>query len=46
MLTPWNLRFHGPRPDCWTISDDGYGLFFRRHLSSSRLKKFPLRIDF
>jgi hypothetical protein len=23
--TPWNFRFHGPRPDCWRISDDGYG---------------------
>ena len=23
-LTPWDLRFHGPRPDCWRISDDGY----------------------
>jgi hypothetical protein len=23
-ITPWDLRFHGPRPDCWRISDDGY----------------------
>jgi SAM-dependent methyltransferase len=23
-VSPWNLRFHGPRPDCWRISDDGY----------------------
>lgn len=27
-LTPWNLRFHGPRPDCWRISDDGYRALF------------------
>lgn len=23
-ITPWDFRFHGPRPDCWRISDDGY----------------------
>jgi len=28
ILTPWNLRFHGPRPDCWRISDDGYQALF------------------
>ncbi len=28
ILTPWNLRFHGPRPDCWRISDDGYRALF------------------
>ena len=28
LLTPWNLRFHGPRPDCWRISDDGYHALF------------------
>ena len=28
ILTPWNLRFHGPRPDCWRISDDGYEALF------------------
>lgn len=26
--TPWNFRFHGPRPDCWRISDDGYRVLF------------------
>ena len=26
--TPWNLRFHGPRPDCWRLSDDGYRALF------------------
>lgn len=24
IITPWDLRFHGPRPDCWRISDDAY----------------------
>lgn len=28
ILTPWNLRFHGPRPDCWRISDDAYRELF------------------
>jgi hypothetical protein len=28
MATPWNFRFHGPRPDCWRISDDGYAALF------------------
>jgi hypothetical protein len=28
LQTPWNLRFHGPRPDCWRISDDGYHALF------------------
>lgn len=28
ILTPWNLRFHGPRPDCWRLSDDGYRALF------------------
>ena len=28
-LTPWDLRFHGPRPDCWRISDDGYRWLLR-----------------
>lgn len=23
VLVPWALRLHGPRPDCWRISDDG-----------------------
>jgi SAM-dependent methyltransferase len=32
-ITPWDLRFHGPRPDCWRISDDGY-----RHLLSKRFE--------
>jgi hypothetical protein len=28
IATPWNFRFHGPRPDCWRISDDGYNALF------------------
>ena len=28
LMTPWNLRYHGPRPDCWRISDDGYEALF------------------
>lgn len=28
ILTPWNLRFHGPRPDCWRLSDDAYRALF------------------
>ena len=28
--TPWNFRFHGPRPDCWRISDDGYHALFNK----------------
>lgn len=27
-LTPFYLRFHGPRPDCWRITDDGYHALF------------------
>jgi hypothetical protein len=31
LQTPWNLRFHGPRPDCWRISDDGYHALFDQY---------------
>lgn len=31
LQTPWNLRFHGPRPDCWRISDDGYHVLFDKY---------------
>lgn len=27
-LSPWALRLHGPRPDCWRISDDGFDALF------------------
>jgi hypothetical protein len=39
ILTPWNLRFHGPRPDCWRISDDGYIALFSEHFNILNLNK-------
>jgi hypothetical protein len=41
LLTPWNLRFHGPRPDCWRISDDGYVALFSKSFTIERLDKIP-----
>jgi hypothetical protein len=41
MLTPWNLRFHGPRPDCWPISDDGYRALFPPPFVIESLEKIP-----
>jgi hypothetical protein len=38
MLTPWNLRFHGPRPDCWRISDDGYHALFGQGFQIERIE--------
>jgi SAM-dependent methyltransferase len=38
-LTPWNLRFHGPRPDCWRISDDGYKALFGKHFNLVEVEK-------
>lgn len=44
--TPWNFRFHGPRPDCWRISDDGYEHLFKEHFTILELKKHnPLGHD-
>jgi SAM-dependent methyltransferase len=37
--TPWNFRFHGPRPDCWRISDDGYEALFKDQLTIVSLEK-------
>ena len=37
--TPWNFRFHGPRPDCWRISDDGYEALFKDCLTIKELEK-------
>ena len=37
--TPWNFRFHGPRPDCWRISDDGYEALFKNCLRIRELEK-------
>lgn len=39
ILTPWNRRFHGPRPDCWRISDDGYRALFSDLFNILRLDK-------
>ena len=41
LLTPWNFRFHGPRPDCWRISDDGYEALFAEHFTIETLYKIP-----
>ena len=38
--TPWNFRFHGPRPDCWRISDDGYEELFGKHFEILKLEKY------
>jgi SAM-dependent methyltransferase len=37
--TPWNFRFHGPRPDCWRISDDGYEALFKDCLTIEEMEK-------
>lgn len=39
LQTPWNLRFHGPRPDCWRISDDGYHALFGDHYDFIELSR-------
>jgi hypothetical protein len=41
ILTPWNLRFHGPRPDCWRISDDGYRALFAEHFEIESIEQIP-----
>jgi hypothetical protein len=41
VLTPWNLRFHGPRPDCWRISDDGYKALFGTDFDIVSIDKIP-----
>lgn len=38
-LTPWDLRFHGPRPDCWRISDDGYESLLEDKLEILEIEK-------
>lgn len=37
LQTPWNLRLHGPRPDCWRISDDGYHALFDKYFDFAQL---------
>ncbi|MDR7417462.1 MAG: hypothetical protein QN178_00970 [Armatimonadota bacterium] len=39
LQTPWNLRFHGPRPDCWRISDDGYHALFDAQFEFVRFER-------
>lgn len=41
VLTPWNLRLHGPRPDCWRISDDGYQALFAPLFDVVSIEKIP-----
>jgi hypothetical protein len=41
IVTPWNIRFHGPRPDCWRISDDGYRALFEEGFEIERLEQLP-----
>lgn len=38
--TPWNFRFHGPRPDCWRISDDGYQSLFDQGFEFISLEQY------
>jgi hypothetical protein len=38
--TPWNFRFHGPRPDCWRISDDGYQALFDQGFEFVSLEQY------
>lgn len=37
-LTPWDLRFHGPRPDCWRISDDAYRVLLEPYFVNIKFK--------
>lgn len=39
VLTPWALRLHGPRPDCWRISDDGLRALFEGVLTVESVQK-------
>lgn len=41
ILTPWNLRFHGPRPDCWRLSDDAYRALFGKGWTIESLEQIP-----
>lgn len=45
IITPWDLRFHGPRPDCWRISDDAYEYLLSPYASMIKITKIdnPLR---
>jgi hypothetical protein len=41
VITPWDLRFHGPRPDCWRISDDAYRLLLEPHFRKVDIHQIP-----
>ena len=41
IITPWDLRFHGPRPDCWRISDDAYQLLLEPLFSEVAIRQIP-----
>lgn len=41
VITPWNLRFHGPRPDCWRLSDDAYRALFGPGWTIESLEQIP-----
>ncbi len=45
IITPWDLRFHGPRPDCWRISDDAYEYLLAPYTANIEITKIenPLR---
>lgn len=38
LQVPWNLRFHGPRPDCWRFSDDGLHALFDQYFTFESLE--------
>jgi hypothetical protein len=38
LITPWDLRFHGPRPDCWRISDDAYRHLLQNHFEIKKME--------
>jgi len=38
IITPWDLRFHGPRPDCWRISDDAYRHLLQNHFEIKKME--------
>jgi hypothetical protein len=38
LITPWDLRFHGPRPDCWRISDDAYRHLLQSHFEIKKME--------
>ena len=41
IITPWDLRFHGPRPDCWRISDDAYRLLLEPTFTKVSIRQIP-----